>query len=64
MLNADSPITTNITHKKSTLKGQFSFVKANISPLKTSNKGLTYTSNGIPKDRVQAGQSEQQGSLN
>jgi len=64
LLNADSPITTNITHKKSTLKGQFSFVKANISPLKTSNKGLTYTSNGIPKDRVQAGQSEQQGSLN
>ena len=25
-------------HKKTTLKGQFSFVKANISPLKTSKK--------------------------
>ena len=64
LLNADSPITTNITHKKSTLKGQFSFAKANISPLKTSKKGLTYTSDGVPKDRVQANQSEQQGSLN
>jgi len=64
LLNADTPITTNISHKKSSLKGQFSFVKANISPLKTSTKGLTYTDTGLPRNAVQADQSEQQGSLN
>tara|TARA_R100000995_G_scaffold84609_1_gene63893 strand:+ start:60 stop:725 length:666 start_codon:yes stop_codon:yes gene_type:complete len=48
LLNADSPITTNVEHKKQTLKGQFSFAKANISPLKTSNEGLTYDDNGNP----------------
>ena len=64
LLNADAPITTNVTHKKSTLKGQFSFVKANISPLKTSTKGLTYAATGKPRNAVQSNQSEQQGSLN
>jgi hypothetical protein len=53
LINADAPITTNVEHKKSTLKGQFSFVKANISPLKTSTKGLTYDANGTPKTAVQ-----------
>ena len=48
LLNADAPFTTNVTHTKSTLKGQFSFVKANISPLKTSTKGLTYSPAGTP----------------
>ena len=52
LLNADSPIVTNTTHKKTTLKGQFSFVKANISPLKTSDKGLTYTTDGVPAGAV------------
>ena len=53
LLNADSPITTNVEHKKSTLKGQFSFTKANISPVKTSTQGLTYDTNGAPNDRLQ-----------
>ena len=52
LLNADSPIVTNTTHKKTTLKGQFSFVKANISPLRTSDKGLTYTADGAPAGAV------------
>ena len=53
LLNADSPITTNVEHKKSTLKGQFSFTKANISPVKTSTQGLTYDTNGAPNDKLQ-----------
>jgi len=49
LLNADSPFVLNSEHKSSTLKGQFSFAKASISPLKTSNKGLTYNKNtGLP----------------
>jgi len=63
LLNADSPITTNIEHKKQTLKGQFSFAKANISPLKTSKEGLTYDSNGSPNDTLQPGPDDQQGNL-
>tara|TARA_Y100001938_G_scaffold143922_1_gene217567 strand:- start:3406 stop:4071 length:666 start_codon:yes stop_codon:yes gene_type:complete len=48
ILNADSPFVLQAEHKKQTLKGQFSFTKANISPLKTSNQGLTYDANGNP----------------
>jgi len=50
LLNADSPITTNVTHKTETIKGQFSFVKAGISPSKTSTTGTTYTTDGLPND--------------
>ena len=53
LINSDSPVTTNVEHKKTTLKGQFSFAKANISPLKTSTKGLTYDVNGQPNESVQ-----------
>jgi len=52
IINGDSPFVLQTSHKKSTLKGQFSFVKANISPLKTSNKGLTYASNGTPTQAI------------
>tara|TARA_R100001129_G_scaffold165232_1_gene131857 strand:- start:1171 stop:1824 length:654 start_codon:yes stop_codon:yes gene_type:complete len=48
ILNADSPFVLQAAHKKTTLKGQFSFTKANISPMKTSNEGLTYDVNGNP----------------
>jgi len=53
ILNADSPFILQTEHKKSTLNGQFSFVKAAISPLKTSKLGLTYDSaNGIPNINI------------
>ena len=52
LINADAPITTNVAHKKSTIKGQFSFVKANISPSKNSDAGLTYDTNGNPNTGI------------
>jgi len=48
LLNADSPIVTNITHKRTTIKGQFSFVKASIPTKKYANAGITYDTNGGP----------------
>ena len=42
LMNADSPMTINVEHKQETIKGQFSFAKAPISPLKTSKLGLNY----------------------
>ena len=48
LLNADSPIVTNITHKRTTIKGQFSFVKASIPTKKYANEGITYNPNGGP----------------
>ena len=50
LLNADSPILTNVTHKKSTIRGQFSFVKANISTRKYAEKGNTYNAEGGTSD--------------
>ena len=65
VLNADSPFVLQTEHKKSTLKGQFSFAKANISPMKTSKVGLTYNNTtGTPITKVQAGEENQQSSLN
>ena len=64
LINSDSPVTTNVEHKKTTLKGQFSFAKANISPLKTSTKGLTYTDTGIPRNAIVPEPDESQGNLN
>ena len=52
LLNADAPIITNVEHKKETLKGQFSFTKANISPLKISDKGVTYNPDGSPSGTI------------
>ena len=46
LINANSPFITNVQHKTETLLGQYSFVKANISPLKTSKVGLTYSQKG------------------
>ena len=48
LLNADSPIVTNITHKRTTIKGQFSFVKASIPTKKYAPKGTTYSTDGSP----------------
>ena len=61
ILNADSPFVLQTEHKKSTLKGQFSFAKANISPMKTSTVGLEYDSvSGRPRTQVQAIPEQQQ----
>ena len=64
LINADSPITTNVTHKNTTLKGQFSFAKASISPMKTSKLGLTYTSNGVPALKIVPEPDDAQGNTN
>tara|TARA_B100001094_G_C18177824_1_gene798948 strand:- start:2240 stop:2905 length:666 start_codon:yes stop_codon:yes gene_type:complete len=48
ILNGDSPVVMQSSAKKTTFKGQFSFAKANISPLNTSDKGLTYNDTGVP----------------
>ena len=48
LLNADSPIVTNITHKRTTIKGQFSFVKASIPTKKYANLGVEYSPDGSP----------------
>ena len=46
ILNADSPFVLQSEHKSSTLRGQFSFAKAAISPLRTSTIGLIYKEKG------------------
>jgi len=63
LINADSPITTNVTHKKATLKGQFSFTKANISPVKSSTQGLVYDTNGNPNQGILPSPEETEGNL-
>ena len=63
ILNADSPIVTNTEHRTTSLQGQFSFAKASISPLKTSNLGLTYDKNtGVPDRRLSIGSADKGGS--
>ena len=53
ILNADAPFIINADHNKETVKGQFSFVKSNISPLKTSTVGLRYEpETGKPSTRM------------
>ena len=64
ILNADSPFILQTEHKKSTLKGQFSFAKASISPIKGSKVGLTYDVSGRPNVKIQPAPQEQQGGLN
>ena len=56
ILNADSPILLQTEHKQSTIKGQFSFIKAGIASPKHTNQGITYTSEGVPDgDRTNEG---------
>ena len=65
ILNADSPFVIQTQHKKSTLKGQFSFAKANISPLKSSTKGLLYNNtSGVPRTIIAVPVEEQRGNPN
>jgi len=52
MLNADSPFILQTEHTTETIKGQFSFAKAPVSPLKTSALGLTYADTGLPKTKL------------
>ena len=61
LINANSPFLISAEHKRESLKGQFSFVKANISPMKTSDSGLTYGSTGVPNQPV-AGEPDAPGS--
>ena len=53
ILNADSPFILQTEHSTETIKGQFSFAKAAVSPLKTSAVGLTYASgSGLPTAKL------------
>ena len=52
ILNANSPFVLNTEHKTATTKGQFSFAKASISPLKKSNTGIVYNDSGNPTGRL------------
>ena len=55
ILNADSPFILQSEHSTETIKGQFSFAKASISPLKNSAVGLTYNgSSGLPNQQVKS----------
>ena len=42
LLNGNSPFILNTEHTTTSIKGQYSFAKEAISPLKTSKLGLTY----------------------
>ena len=42
LINADSPFVLQTEHKQSTIKGQFSFIKAGIASPKHANQGITY----------------------
>ena len=52
LLNADSPIVTNTTHERTTIKGQFAFVKASIPSPKYSNLGIEYSPDGNPSSNA------------
>ena len=41
LINADSPFVLQTEHKKSTIKGMYSFVKAGIAAPKHTNQGIT-----------------------
>ena len=50
ILNGNSPFIINSEHETETIKGQYSFVKSTISPLKTSEIGLVYDNDsGLPR---------------
>ena len=48
LINADSPFTLQSEHKTSTIKGQYSFIKAGIASPKHAETGITYTPLGNP----------------
>ena len=48
LLNADSPTIIQVEHKKTTIKGAFSFAKANISPRAETGQGIEYGTSGQP----------------
>tara|TARA_R100001443_G_scaffold21250_3_gene33541 strand:- start:908 stop:1561 length:654 start_codon:yes stop_codon:yes gene_type:complete len=50
LVNADSPFVLQNQHKTSTIRGQFSFIKASIAAPKFSNLGITYSPTGNPSD--------------
>lgn len=50
ILNADSPFVLQTEHKQSTIKGQFSFIKAGIASPKHAQTGITYSPLGTPED--------------
>ena len=53
ILNADSPFILQTEHTTETIRGQFSFAKASVSPLKNSALGLEYNSStGLPKSKL------------
>lgn len=56
LINADSPFVLQSEHKTTTIKGQFSFVKASIASPKHGIEGITYSPNGSPdSDRTTEG---------
>ena len=56
LINADSPFVVQSEHKKQTIQGQFSFVKAGIAAPKHSQTGITYSPLGTPEgDRTNEG---------
>jgi hypothetical protein len=56
LINADSPFVLQTEHKKSTIKGMYSFVKAGIASPKHANQGITYSPlSGDPDDRENTG---------
>ena len=61
LLNADSPKLISVEHKTETIKGQYSFVKANISPLNTSTIGMTYGIDGAPSNPMREGEEDDGG---
>ena len=57
MINANSPINTNIEHTQETIKGQFSFLRGSLTP-RNSNLGMTYDVSGMPDLSFSGGQDE------
>ena len=56
LINADSPFVLQTEHKKTTIKGMYSFVKAGIASPKHANQGITYSpTSGDPDDRQNTG---------
>ena len=63
LINADSPIVTNTEHKRTTIKGQFSFVKASIPTRKYAEIGNTYdVQTGVPSSGAQPSTEENESS--
>jgi hypothetical protein len=56
ILNGDSPFVLQSDHKRTTIQGMFSFVKAGIAAPKHTNQGITYDPlTGGPDDRQNEG---------